>query len=608
MGKLIGKLSPTATAGEQRFQRFFEKAFGEDDRIYFYAEPVIGERRPDFLALSPYFGVLVVEIKDYNHENLRCVKPAGSWEYVENWGNMKEIQVQNYSNPFDQLYESWKILQNRVQRTQFSPSLKIPVIQLAILTNVPENSEIGQKILQIAPKKINLCFQENFTLSKNFKKFFKSLLKPSISLKPNEFKALRGNIIRTARLPETKQKTFKEFFTPEQRIRLLDQEQERVARSLGSGHRIIFGVAGSGKTIIAVARAKYLAQLHPEWRILVLCYNRLLAEHLYQVINPQDFDASIEVTTFHKWLQCYLDNLGNNFTIIYNHNLRTAKNNGAFNQFCEQVAPKILLMYLEEEQLKNGENSTLVQYDAIIIDEGQDFHESWYKCVMGVLDPEKNSLLVTLDGLQGIFKRKNFRWSDVGISARGRTKRFAKSYRVPKAIAEIARFILPNKLKNRIGTEEGFIDTEEFAGIKGKVEFIVENSPENEYKALTKRVSEILTANKGVMVLFQRNMQKANYSSPFFDLLREMEITWEYLDVKNYTSDCIRIGTLHATKGLEFDTLIIPELNLYNSYESRQLLYVGMTRAKHHLILSAHRPTKLISALLEFVKDTAPLT
>jgi superfamily I DNA and RNA helicase len=56
-------------------------------------------------------------------------------------------------------------------------------------------------------------------------------------------------------------------------LAVLDLRQERNARALGDGHRIVYGVAGSGKT------AKLLAE-DPEKRILILCYNRLLAQHL----------------------------------------------------------------------------------------------------------------------------------------------------------------------------------------------------------------------------------------------------------------------------------------------------------------------------------------
>jgi hypothetical protein len=62
-------------------------------------------------------------------------------------------------------------------------------------------------------------------------------------------------------------------------LAVLDLRQERNARALGDGHRIVYGVAGSGKTVLLIARAKLLAE-DPEKRILVLCYNRLPAQRL----------------------------------------------------------------------------------------------------------------------------------------------------------------------------------------------------------------------------------------------------------------------------------------------------------------------------------------
>ena len=43
-------------------------------------------------------------------------------------------------------------------------------------------------------------------------------------------------------------------------VRVMDLQQEQLARSMGEGHRVIHGVAGSGKTMILGYRAQYLAQ------------------------------------------------------------------------------------------------------------------------------------------------------------------------------------------------------------------------------------------------------------------------------------------------------------------------------------------------------------
>ena len=59
-------------------------------------------------------------------------------------------------------------------------------------------------------------------------------------------------------------------------IRIMDVQQEQLARSLGSGHRVIHGVAGSGKTLILGYRAELLAATSSN-PTLILCYNISLA-------------------------------------------------------------------------------------------------------------------------------------------------------------------------------------------------------------------------------------------------------------------------------------------------------------------------------------------
>src|SRR5688500_10853005 len=66
-------------------------------------------------------------------------------------------------------------------------------------------------------------------------------------------------------------------------VRVMDLAQEQLARSLGEGHRVIHGVAGSGKTMILGYRAAWLAQALGQ-PILVLCFNVALAAKLRQII------------------------------------------------------------------------------------------------------------------------------------------------------------------------------------------------------------------------------------------------------------------------------------------------------------------------------------
>jgi hypothetical protein len=64
---------------------------------------------------------------------------------------------------------------------------------------------------------------------------------------------------------------------------VMDLQQEQVARTLGEGHRVIHGAAGSGKTMILIFRAAHLAlAARPDQPVLVLCYNRSLADRIWR--------------------------------------------------------------------------------------------------------------------------------------------------------------------------------------------------------------------------------------------------------------------------------------------------------------------------------------
>lgn len=80
-------------------------------------------------------------------------------------------------------------------------------------------------------------------------------------------------------------------------IRVLDYKQEQLARSLGGGHRLFCGVAGSGKTLILLSRAKILANELFTQKVLILCFNITLAAYLRSQVNHE----RITVHHFHEW-------------------------------------------------------------------------------------------------------------------------------------------------------------------------------------------------------------------------------------------------------------------------------------------------------------------
>ena len=88
---------------------------------------------------------------------------------------------------------------------------------------------------------------------------------------------------------------------PADLLQVMDLAQEEIARNLGEGHRVIQGVAGSGKTLILAYRARHLARALQK-PILVLVFNRSLAAWLRHQFDAQGLTGDrVTVRTFHGW-------------------------------------------------------------------------------------------------------------------------------------------------------------------------------------------------------------------------------------------------------------------------------------------------------------------
>lgn len=80
----------------------------------------------------------------------------------------------------------------------------------------------------------------------------------------------------------------------------MDIQQELLARNIGEGHRVIHGVAGSGKTLILLYRCQYLAECSDR-PTLILCYNITLANYIRESIADRGLSNKIHVYHFHAW-------------------------------------------------------------------------------------------------------------------------------------------------------------------------------------------------------------------------------------------------------------------------------------------------------------------
>jgi hypothetical protein len=143
----------------------------------------------------------------------------------------------------------------------------------------------------------------------------------------------------------------------EERLRRLTVEQQALLQFLG-GHRkaAIRGVAGSGKTILALAKAQAMAREGA--RTLLLCYNKPLKDWLVEATAPDD---SLVIDTFHGLASDLCRAAGIDFR---------PPGRGA-DGFWRDTAPELLMQATEVLGREH-------KFCAVVVDEGQDFHELWW--------------------------------------------------------------------------------------------------------------------------------------------------------------------------------------------------------------------------------------
>ena len=182
-----------------------------------------------------------------------------------------------------------------------------------------------------------------------------------------------------------------------ERIQELTDEQLELLKGLYEENTRVYvsGVAGSGKTQLAIDRAVHLAREGK--RVLFVCYNKHLAEHLDRSIrNGVDSDllkAGLKIVHFHSLARELVED-----SLI---KWRPPEETKAMTQFFVEEVPELM----EQAAYLLMEQGAEVQYDAIVMDEAQDFHTRWWEVLQCILlkNAEDGLLFAFADPLQRLW-------------------------------------------------------------------------------------------------------------------------------------------------------------------------------------------------------------
>ena len=586
-------------AGEKRFAQRLEQLL-EDDYLCWYDLPVGKRQRyADFILVHPLRGLLLLEVKDWKLETIQAIDKQ-STTLLLNTG------VKIVANPLEQARQCAYQLVNQLEQDpqltshvgKYQGKLAFPYGYGVVLTSITRKQFDNTDLSEVLPWNRVLCRDEMLesTDPEDFQQclwnmfeyqFAQPLTLPMLDrIRWHLFPEIRigggqGSLFANNGQPPESQA---ETLLPDI-IKVMDKQQEQLARSLGMGHRVIHGVAGSGKTLILGFRCLHLASLLHK-PILVLCYNITLAARLRVLMQEQGIADKVNVYHFHDWC----GELLRQYHVDRPHVQGTAY----FEQLVETV-----IRAVEQGQIPRG------QYGAVMIDEGHDFQPEWLKLISSMVDPETDSLLLLYDDAQSIYnkqKQMDFSLSSVGINARGRTTILKLNYRNTDEIFHFADKFAKHYLQVQERDEDHVpLLAAQSAGRHGL-------APElrrfDNYTQETHTIARWLrqwheqrgTTWVEMCVLYRHGFQ----GKPLYEALQAAGVPcWWLGNAKtkkqfNLREDCVKLMTMHSSKGLEFPLVVISGVGFmpqteHDEQAEAKLLYVAMTRATEKLLLTYHQ-------------------
>ncbi|MGQ4809241.1 ATP-dependent DNA helicase Rep [Candidatus Entotheonellaceae bacterium PAL068K] len=603
-------------AGEKRFARRLESHL-EDDYLCWYDLPVGNRQRySDFIILHPGRGLLLLEVKDWKLDRIRSMDKVSAT--ISTPQGLKTV-----SNPLQQVRQcTYQLIdrlgadpQLRHRAGPYEGHLVFPYGYGVVLSHITRRQFDATDLGEVLPQHQTICQDEMVeglepeVFQEQLWNMFNVQFPQPLSLP--QIERIRWHVFPEIRINSGEQGSLFADQPGEQDVeslvpdivKVMDMQQELLARSLGAGHRVIHGVAGSGKTLILGYRCLYLAKLLHK-PILVLCYNITLAAKLRGLIEARGIGDKVNIYHFHDWC-------GEQLRLYH------IDRPNAGEDYIERLVERVI------EAVEKGAIPT-GQYGAVMIDEGHDFEPEWLQLVVRMVDKETDSFLLLYDDAQSIYSKKShldFSLSSVGIQARGRTTVLKLNYRNTDEILRFAhRFVRRYLSFDDHEADRVPLIEPESAGRHGPpvvVKTFASYDREVHYIA---RIFQRLHDERGIpwsemCVTYHGHWMGEKLCLRFADTGIPSHWLSTAIAKRQFkpTDDRVQLMTMHSSKGLEFPVVAVSGVGYIpgpgtDPVAEAKLLYVAMTRSTEKLLITSHRETEFLLQLQEagMGSETAP--
>lgn len=335
----------------------------------FYSRPWLGvtptgeeiDGECDFVVAHAEHGMLCIEVKG---GEVSCNPLTAQWTSRDRW------QVtHNIKDPVEQARRSKHELLNQLKE---SPACRNRWLRVRHGVVLPHSARPPHDLGPDRPLFL-FCFAEQYRQSlsdwvmSRFRVAQEELVEEGLGLAGME--ALRNLLA----LPVSLKTPLGHLLHDEDcQIEYLTQQQFHLLTAIEDLPRVcIQGGAGTGKTVLASQLALKLAH-ESGLRTLFVCYNEPLARGLGRQL--EDRSGMLTVASFHSYC----------FRVLNDAGVRIDEG---------QDRSKLFETDLPEAVVSAAELDRVTRFDAIIVDEGQDFRELWWIALEALLRPDGPSLL-----------------------------------------------------------------------------------------------------------------------------------------------------------------------------------------------------------------------
>jgi len=381
LNRLVVKLTP----GEETLVDFLTKSL--DDSYEIYVQPFVNGDHPDIILMRKNSGAMIIEVKDWNIKNY-TVDHKLRWFFRDSQIHSPIDQVINYKENLFNLHIE-DLLELNIREPKHWG-----IVTCAVYFHNCTTNELKNTVYKNADEKkrkflnyIDLIGRDGLT-KENFLKILEQRRLTKHSYFFNK-KLYDG---------------FKVYLHPP--IHTLEQgipfkytrEQLELTQSIPNREQKIKGVAGCGKTIVLAKRAVN-AHKRIGRRILILTYNITLINYIHDRISEvrEEFQwGNFYIINYHDFITTEMNNLGIPFEIP--------------DDFSEWTKTKKEFYfernYYSNERLFENFSSKITKYDAIFIDEVQDFKLKWLRIIKNNFLKQGGEYVLFGDEKQNIFKQQ----------------------------------------------------------------------------------------------------------------------------------------------------------------------------------------------------------